>query len=479
MFKSIFSKYFTVVAVAILSSYLAFCVMQMFFATRYWMTEKKDSLFESASTIAEYTALNTREIYENNYGLPWDFVPLIRLVSSSGYNLSAVLITDNAGKIILSTEEQFVGKTIPTEIMAQVKQQAIPGSEEGFFATGGLGGLYDTPQYAAAMPVVKDGRTIGYVFTSASTSAMARFIANNLQVFLLAAIGVLALTFIAVYVMTYRLVRPLRQMAAATRRFSEGDFSSRIEVLGNDEVAALAMALNNMAVSLSSLEQMRRSFIANVSHELKTPMTTIAGFIDGILDGTIPEEKHAHYLKIVSDEVKRLSRLVRTMLDLSRIDSGQLSLNPVRFDLTELACNVLVSFEQRLESKNLSVTGLEDCPRMEVDGDYDMMGQVLYNLIDNAIKFTNEGGNIHFRIEKRQNRTYFAIQNTGAGIPASEMHRIFERFYKSDQSRGLDKNGVGLGLYIVQTVINLHGGEIRVRSAEGEYTEFEFWLPTA
>ena len=256
-----------------------------------------------------------------------------------------------------------------------------------------------------------------------------------------------------------------------------GDFSYRLPVKGKDEIAELAASLNSMAVSLSAVEGMSRSFVANVSHELKTPMTTIAGFIDGILDGTIPDEKRNYYLKIVSDEVKRLSRLVKSMLDLSRIDSGQLKLKPVTFDLTTVIGNALVMSEQRIDEKHITITGLEDCPPLEVYGDFDLIGQVVYNLLDNAIKFTNDGGEIGFRLEKRDGRTYFAIRNSGIGISAQELPHIFERFYKSDKSRSLDKKGVGLGLYIVKSVINLHGGEIIVRSIEGEYCEFEFWLP--
>ena len=228
---------------------------------------------------------------------------------------------------------------------------------------------------------------------------------------------------------------------------------------------------------MSSVETMRRSFVANVSHELRTPMTTIAGFIDGILDGTIPAEKRDYYLKIVSDEIKRLSRLVKTMLSLSRIDSGQLRLNMVDFDLLRLTGQTLLTFEKRIEEKSITIEGLEDAEPMPVHGDYDLLGQVLYNLLDNAVKFTNAGGSICIHMEKQDDRTVCSIRNTGAGIPAEEMPRIFERFYKSDRSRGLDKNGIGLGLYIVQTAVALHKGEVLVRSVEGDYTEFSFWLP--
>jgi signal transduction histidine kinase len=232
-----------------------------------------------------------------------------------------------------------------------------------------------------------------------------------------------------------------------------------------------------MAVSLSSEEEARRSFVANVSHELKTPMTTISGFVDGILDGTIPPEKHAHYLQIVSGEVKRLSRLVRSMLDLSRIDSGQLKLHPVSFDFTQAVCASLLSFEQQIEQKQLTVEGLEDCEPQTVCGDFDLLQQVVYNLLENAVKFTNEGGTLSVRLYRETGRTFLSIRNTGEGIPSTELPHIFERFYKSDRSRSLDKSGTGLGLYLVKTIVNLHGGEITVQSVPHEYCEFVFWLP--
>ncbi len=479
MFKSIFSKYFTIVVVVVLGSFVALCGMQMLLSTRYWVSEKQETLTESALTIADYTARNTREL-PGQYVLEESFKPFFRLLASTDSNLSNVLITQKNGTVILCTEGEsacaHLGQQVPEDIMTAVQQDcAFVGGTH--FNTGKLGTLYEARQYTAAAPVNYNGETIGYVFVSTPTDKMTEYLSSNLQVFFLSAMGVLALTFIALYVTTYRLVRPPRRRGGAPRRFSVGDFSYRLPVKGKDEIAELAASLNSMAVSLSAVEGMSRSFVANVSHELKTPMTTIAGFIDGILDGTIPDEKRNYYLKIVSDEVKRLSRLVKSMLDLSRIDSGQLKLKPVTFDLTTVIGNALVMSEQRIDEKHITITGLEDCPPLEVYGDFDLIGQVVYNLLDNAIKFTNDGGEIGFRLEKRDGRTYFAIRNSGIGISAQELPHIFERFYKSDKSRSLDKKGVGLGLYIVKSVINLHGGEIIVRSIEGEYCEFEFWLP--
>lgn len=384
-----------------------------------------------------------------------------------------VLITDNEGVIIAGAS--------PTGVLPEgaVSKAIIQKTKDGYtyFTMGTLDGLYRTRQYAGGTSIIKDGVQIGYVFTVASASGLTEYLLGNLRLFILSAIGVLVFAFVAVYIMTYQMVKPLREMAAATRSFGAGDFSHRITVKGKDEVAELATSLNNMAISLASVEGMSRSFVANISHELKTPMTTIAGFIDGILDGTIPDGKRDYYLKIVSDEVKRLSRLVKAMLDLSRIDNGSLRIHPVPLDLTQMACRSLLSFEPRIEEKHITVMGLEDCPPMNVMADRDLIGQVVYNLFDNAFKFTDEGGTVVITITHRDDRTYFAVRNSGIGIASAEMPYIFDRFYKSDRSRSLDKNGVGLGLFIVKSVINLHHGEIYVRSVEGEYCEFFFWLP--
>ena len=292
-----------------------------------------------------------------------------------------------------------------------------------------------------------------------------------------AAVAAFMVSFCIVWLYSYSLVRPLRDMASAARSFGDGNFSRRVPITGDDEIGQLAIAFNNMASSLATSESVRRNFIANVSHELKTPMTTIAGFIDGILDGTIPQEKQRYYLQIVSDEVKRLSRLVRTMLDLSRIDSGELHLRPARFDITQTIFSALLSFERPIEEKRLEIRGLEDAESLFVDGDPDMIHQVMYNLIENAVKFTNEGGYIQIGVIDCENRTVVRVRNSGPGIPADEVSLIFDRFYKTDKSRSKDKTGMGLGLYIVRTIIRLHGGEITASSVENEYCQFEFWLP--
>ncbi|MDE7389842.1 MAG: HAMP domain-containing histidine kinase, partial [Lachnospiraceae bacterium] len=318
---------------------------------------------------------------------------------------------------------------------------------------------------------------VGAVFVTNSFSNYSDYVMTLVKIFCSAAIVTFALVFCFVGLFSYRLTKPLQQMSRAAKAFGNGDFSKRVRVDGNDEIAELAKAFNNMADSLSVSEGMRRTFIANVSHELKTPMTTIAGFIDGILDGTIPRERERHYLNIVTVEVKRLSRLVTSMLALSRIDSGELKMVRQSFDVSATVLNTFLTFEQKIEQRSITVTGFDESEPLFVEGDPDMIHQVVYNLVENATKFTNEGGSINVSVVNEGNRAVVAIRNTGPGISSEQIGFVFDRFYKTDKSRSHDKNGMGLGLYLVKTIVQLHGGEITAESVEGEYTTFTFWLP--
>lgn len=476
MYKSVFTKYFSVISFIIAVSFLMMSLLQAVLFTRSISEEKRTLLLENAENIATHTeraATQSHIMSDGTVAYELDTNRIEPFFSVIADAVDATVFMANTDGVILMSSDgnksTFIGKSEPSALVGD--------AAEARFVISDIDGLFEERQYVGIAPVRINNYVLGYVFVVTPATTIFVTLSSHFQIYLMSALGALIVSSAVVYLLSYRFVRPLKQMASVTRRFASGDFSARVKVKGKDEVAELGDALNHMATSLSSLETMRRSFIANVSHELKTPMTTIAGFIDGVLDGTIPPEKERHYLKIVSDEVKRLSRLVRSMLDISRIDSGELKINKVRFDLMDVIAGVLLSSEQRIEKKQLRITGMDDEQSYEVDGDYDLMNQVLYNLIDNAIKFTNEGGQIDIRLQKTDKRIQCSIRNTGEGIPAQEMPQIFERFYKSDRSRSLDKNGMGIGLYIVKTVIGLHDGEVTVRSVQNEFTEFAFWLP--
>ena len=479
MQKTLFKKYLRMTSLIIAVSFVILSVVMLTFVSNYWQSEKRGLLLKSAQSVAGIAAASTTSVESNIYTIHREW--LQTFITAFSENIDAdIMVTDGYGQVLVASyagdSKVYGTQKVGSDIMKQV----LAGR---YASQGTLGGIYSQPYYTVGVPIVVNNNgngqnaVIGAVFTSYNVHSFNTFRGDIVRVFVLAAIAAFMVAFCAIWLFSYNLVRPLRNMAAAARAFGDGNFSVRVPVTSQDEIGELAIAFNNMAASLASGESVRRNFIANVSHELKTPMTTIAGFIDGILDGTIPAEKQSYYLNIVSQEVKRLSRLVRTMLDLSRIDSGELRLRPARFDLTNTILVALLSFEKAIEDKKLEIRGLENAESLFVDGDPDMIHQVVYNLIENAVKFTNEGGYIEILVVDHPNRTVVSIQNSGQGIAPDELPLIFDRFYKTDKSRSQDKNGMGLGLYIVKTIIRLHGGEITVSSVQNEFCRFEFWLP--
>ena len=290
---------------------------------------------------------------------------------------------------------------------------------------------------------------------------------------------ILLISFVASSLTSMRQIQPIREMVQATRSYAAGNFDVRMQDTGrSDEIGELAASFNNMADSLAETEHQRSEFIANISHELKTPMTTIAGYTDGILDGTIPPEKERKYLQIISDESRRLSRLVRRMLDISQIQSQQ-DMKKEDFDLCESMRLALLSMEQKITDRGLDVEA--DIPEdsVMVQGVNDLITQVIYNLLENAAKFAAPGSTLYLGLtETGGDKAVVTVRNTGHTIPAEEIPLLFERFHKSDKSRSEDKDGYGLGLYVVKTILSQHKEKITVTSENG-VTSFSFTVQLA
>ena len=332
---------------------------------------------------------------------------------------------------------------------------------------------------AVSLSHAKDGTT-RYVVSSRSSAVLDQRLREALRLNLLVVIAVTAFAIPVVWYIVRQQMKPIKQMTAAARRMAHGQMDVRVDVNETDtaELNELAVAFNNMAQALAQSERKRQEFVANVSHELKTPMTTISGYMDGMMDGTIPADQRPKYMEIISAEVKRLSRLVRSMLEVSRIqDQGVPPERKRSFDLCQTAGEVLLSFEKKINDKKLEVeTDLPDLGARTL-ADPDAITQVIYNLIDNAVKFCPEGGTLGLAITQTKGGKYLvSIRNTGPTIPPEELPLVFDRFHKTDKSRSADRDGWGLGLYIVKTIVLSHEEDIYVTSRDG-VTEFSFTMP--
>ncbi|MGL5972711.1 MAG: HAMP domain-containing sensor histidine kinase [Oscillospiraceae bacterium] len=473
MQKSIFGKYFSIFLGVILVSIVILGTMLIFFASQYFRETQQNSLFSYAKSAAIETQkrLNYTD-GKKAYLDPETMKDSFNILTASA-NID-IILSDMNGKSLISSgenKENFHLYVIPVEILDATYRN------ESYRNVTNLDRIYKSPHYVVSYPVVDiDKSPIGLILATSNTANMNKFLFEILKIFIISSISVVVLASVLIYFVTNKIVEPLRQMADASIAFAKGDFSKRVPVESYDEVGQLSLAFNNMASSLCINEEMRRSFVANVSHELKTPMTTIGGFVDGILDGTIPQENQNKYLKIVSNEVKRLSRLVLSMLNIARIEAGEMKITPTQFNIMDSIYSTVFSLEKQINEKKLDVRGL-DVDKKIVYGDIDLLYQVIYNLVDNAIKFSNEGGYIEFNVYGDNNSIFISIKNTGKGITKEQSEKIFERFYKADKSRSIDKNGVGLGLYIVKSIITMHNGDIAIRSKENEFCEFIFSLP--
>ena len=480
MFKSVFTKYITAFMLIIIVSFAMMITIIASVVNTYSGQLKDDMISRATQSAVEYleNQLETYDlvdlpslsmIYGERLG------PVLDVVAGSAEDIF-LLVTDNSGKIVMTggaESDAYTGRSIPKTVMDEINNGVEVRQRDT------LDGLFSAPYLVHASPIFLDDFTVvGTVFVCSSSMTLNPLIEVMVKTVIMASLWVMLAALIAVYFISDRIISPLKAMSRAAKSFAAGKFDVRVPVSGRDEVAELAVAFNHMAESLSGLEGMRNSFMANVSHDLRTPMTTISGFIDGMLAGAIPPEKHEYYLGVISTEVKRLARLVASLLDISRMQAGDRKFNMTPFDICEMARQIIISFEQKLEAKQLDVEFLCDQDKMFVLADHDAIYQILYNICDNAVKFSREGGKyrVSLRLGEKDKKVHVTVFNEGQGIAPEDIPNVFERFYKSDKSRGLDKTGVGLGLFIAKTIIASHHEEIWVESDYGENCAFHFTL---
>ncbi len=437
--------------------------------TRYIEEEKLTSMQTTANSVAALV-----EAYSASYLNDWRF--RTNLAVASNASDCDIVLCDAEGSVRICAQDLQVCTHLGHSLGKTTAKRIF--EEGGGVVSSAATRIYGSERLGVAVPAVsEDGTRICIVMVSLERSTLYSLTGRTLQIFLLVALLVLALTLMMTPYLTRRETKPIRDMAAAARQIAHGNLNLRIPTdYQNEEIQELAVAFNNMTRALQNSETIRQEFVANVSHELKTPMTTIAGYMDGMLDGTIPEEKYHYYMELVATEVRRLSRLVRSMLEISRLKDQGIPADKLRdFDICEAAGQALLCFEQRINRKELNVE--VDMPEvgLYVRGMEDAITQVLHNLIDNAVKFINEKGTLSVRVQERGNSAVISVGNTGPTIAPEELPLIFDRFHKTDKSRSTDRDGVGLGLYIVKTIVLAHGEDIYVTSRDGK-TEFTFTM---
>ena len=483
--KSLYGRQFLLTAGMILVSFALLGTAFIALSYRYTIQETRQAMERNADLVANFTAEVRSEGVTIRSVAYQAYVANVARISNA-----FVLITEADGEMVLYSDGFQVttasgGQYVPRDIADQVARQ---GDYKGMST---LGELFPQKRFVAGTPIVVStqnlftGETeqvmLGVAYMAAEISDITELWRAFISIFFFTAVVVLCIAFITSSITSLRQTKPLKEIAETARKFGHGEYEVRVQGYENrkDEVGELAEAFNAMADSIAKSEARRSEFVANISHELKTPMTTIAGFSDGILDGTIPPDKARAALQTISSETRRLSRLVRRMLDLSRLNALTETVTAQeQFDIIEVMSRVLVSLEGRITGRGLDVDAQFPEDPVMVWGDPDGVTQVCYNLLDNAAKFAAQGTAITVQITRKDGKAYISVKNLGATIPPDELPLLFDRFHKADYSRSIDREGVGLGLYIVKTILGNLKENITVTSEDG-VTQFTFTLTLA
>ena len=467
-------EFFSTIAAVLVLGLSVMCAIQTALSAAYFVNERRAAL----TAILDGAVALTDRFAEAGYIVTEPLGDDRAQSARRGYELfntasgAMVFVTAEDGSVLLHTNgADFTARPVPQELLNKMDEG------EDLFITGTLDGVYEERYYTAGRRIEIGGK-VGYLFAASPVAALGPYIVDMLVMFGISAVAILLLCSLLCWVLARRITGPIEAISDAARKLGSGDFTARAPVDGCVELADFATTFNNMATRLQTIDNSRGQFMGNIAHELRTPMTTIKGFIDGMLDGTIPQEENQHYLTIVSQETGRLARLVQNMLDITKLEAGEVPVHARNYDLWKTVNDVVLSDEQRIEDGRIDIRGLGGPPMM-ICADPDFVHQVVYNIVDNAIKFTPEGGTISFAAQKKGGMVEVSIENTGSGIAPEALPFVFERFYKEDRSRGMNTRGSGLGLHICKILVNLSGGQIHAESEEGQWCRFVFTLPAA
>ncbi|HYE81456.1 MAG TPA: HAMP domain-containing sensor histidine kinase [Clostridia bacterium] len=469
MRTSIQKKLFITYGIAIIIGFGILALALLRLLDQFFVENRKELLYEQGRKVAEEAAAVLYLGNPNSRNLRNDLQVLDKFLNAH------IWVVNSEGTIIAvsgSKEERLLGEKLEE---GKLNDLAMGESIE---SRGSLGGMLSEPSLTVGYPVFVNNRFSGGVLVHASLLEIQKSFREAYKLALWAILVSVAVAYGILYIQIRRISNPLREISEAAKVIAGGEFQKRLNINTGDEIEELGKSFNNMAESLEKIEDNRRNLIANISHDLRSPMTSIRGFIEGIIDGTIPEDKREHYLNIVLDESKRLIKITNELLELSNMQQGSLEIRKEAFELNETIRRKLIAYEKGITEKKLNVTFCMHEEKTFVLSDQGLIERVLSNLIDNAVKFTPEKGSIEIRTTEKEDSISLEITNTGASISPEELNRVWERFHKGDASRGIYKGGYGLGLAIVKEIISQLDEKIRVSSGE-DFVKFTFTVKKA
>lgn len=427
--------------------------------------EKAKSLYSEATLIAGTYASG---LYTSETDLE---TVKEQLDSLSVYLNSTIRIINPSGRLVLDTN---VPINVEEVVMIDGFDPTV--TSGSYYIVDNFFDNFDTEMLSVLAPITSNYKVRGYVTIHCSMNDIQESCNNLLNISYITLVILFLLSLIILIFFTEIVYIPLRKITHATEQYAAGNMHYEFQVDSDDEIGYLAASLNFMASQIAGAEDDQKKFVANVSHDFRSPLTSIRGYLDAMLDGTIPSELHEKYLEIVLNETERLTKLTNSLLTLNNLNTRGMLLDRTDFDINEIIRRTATSFEGTCRQKTVAIELILTGDEMYVNADMDKTQQVLYNLIDNAIKFSHHDSVIKVETSLKKNKLFISVKDTGIGIPKEDQKMIWDRFYKSDLSRGRDKKGTGLGLSIVKEIINCHGENINVISTEGVGSEFIFSL---
>lgn len=428
--------------------------------------EKADSLYKEATLIANTYA---SDLYSSNVSLEEVKKQLDAL---STYLSSQIWIINPSGRIIMTTET-------PLDVNHESRVENFDSTitADSFYTVGDFFGCFQEEMLSVFAPITSNFKVQGYVVIHIPMANIRASSESLLNISYIMLVIFFLLSLIILIFFTEMVYLPLRKITAATEQYAAGNLHYEFQVDSEDEIGYLAASLSLMASEIARAEDNQKKFIANVSHDFRSPLTSIKGYLEAMLDGTIPPELHEKYLGIVLNETERLTKLTNSLLTLNNLNMKGMILEKSVFDLNSVIRSTAASFEGTCQQKHIGIELLLTGDRMPVLADKSKIEQVLYNLLDNAIKFSHPDSAIRIETNEKHGKVFVSVKDSGIGIPKDSLRLIFDRFYKTDLSRGKDKKGTGLGLSITKEIIQAHNENINVISTEGVGSEFIFSLP--
>lgn len=397
-----------------------------------------------------------------------------QLSTIDSYMDGEIWIVDTRGSLVLNSSDT-------ENLDAQTSIEGFNISDFGnrYYQIGTFYDMFPEDTLSVFSPITVNYKVRGYVILHKPLRLVTKGINDLLNISYMTQVFLFLLAFFILLTFTFVVYLPIRRMTKVTDEYAVGNFEHQIEVHNNDEIGYLAATFNYMADELNTLEDDQRKFVSNVSHDFRSPLTSIKGYVEAMLDGTIPPEMQEKYLNIILFETERLNKLTQSLLELNKYGSKGMILDITDFDLNDTIKMTVQTFEGKCKEKHISFDLILSGTELFVRADFSKIQRVLYNLIDNAIKFSHDDSTITVETTERNDKVFVSVKDTGIGIPKDSISKIWERFYKTDLSRGKDKKGTGLGLAIVKEIVQAHDENINVISTEGVGTEFIFTLPLA